>query len=129
MWRHAPSRSRLHRAAAILDDRGLHDLTKNDLLWDKVVEITAIGEREIYEVTVEGADNVIVNGIAVCAVIGSNAADVGPTGCCRGRRRSPSPINSTCRESHYVRCGLSACEPTLCRRPRASSNCDDRACS
>lgn len=76
MWKHAPSRSRLHRAAAILDDRSLHDLTKNDLLWDKVVEITAIGQREVYEVTVDGADNVIANGIAVRAVDRSNAAGI-----------------------------------------------------
>lgn len=74
MWKHAPSRSRLHRAAAVLHDRGLHDLTKNDLLWDKVVEIAAIGQREVYEVTVTGADNVIANGIAVRAIDGSNAA-------------------------------------------------------
>lgn len=87
MWKHAPSRSRLHRAAAILDDRGLHDLTKNDLLWDKVVEITAIGEREVYEVTVEGADNVIANGIAVCGVDGTNAPTLVHAGRC-----GPTPI-------------------------------------
>ena len=31
MWKRSPSRSRLHRAAAILDDRALHDLTNNDV--------------------------------------------------------------------------------------------------
>jgi replicative DNA helicase len=64
MWKHAPSRSRLHRAAAILEDRTLHDLAKNDVFWDKIVEITSVGLREAYCVEVEGADNVVANGIA-----------------------------------------------------------------
>ena len=64
-WKHFPSRSRLHRAAAILDDRGLHDLTKNDVFWDKVVEITAVGERDAYSVTVADAQNVVAQGISV----------------------------------------------------------------
>jgi replicative DNA helicase len=29
MWKHSPSRSRLHRAAAVLDNQALHDLTTN----------------------------------------------------------------------------------------------------
>jgi replicative DNA helicase len=65
LWKHSPSRARLHRTAAILDDRGLHDLSKNDVFWDKIVEITPIGEREVYSVRVEGADNVVVNGVTV----------------------------------------------------------------
>ncbi|MGH6754330.1 MAG: LAGLIDADG family homing endonuclease, partial [Bradyrhizobium sp.] len=35
MWKHSPSRGRLHRAAAILDDQVLHDLTTNDVFWDR----------------------------------------------------------------------------------------------
>jgi intein/homing endonuclease len=65
MWRPSPSKSRLHRTAAILGDRGLHDLSKSDVFWDKIVEITPIGEREVYRVRVDGADNVVVNGITV----------------------------------------------------------------
>ena len=65
MWKPSPSRSRLHRAAAILDDRGPHDLTKNDVFWDEVVEISPIGEREVYRIEVEGAENVIANGVAL----------------------------------------------------------------
>jgi replicative DNA helicase len=65
MWKHSPSRSRLHRAAAILDDRTLHDLTRNDVFWDKVVEITSVGERDVYEVAVSGADNVVAQGVSV----------------------------------------------------------------
>ncbi len=65
MWKHSPSRGRLHRAAAILDDQALHDLTNNDVFWDKVVEITSIGEQDVFSVTVADADNVVVQGISV----------------------------------------------------------------
>ncbi|MCP9274964.1 LAGLIDADG family homing endonuclease [Mycolicibacterium arenosum] len=75
MWKPSPSRSRLHRAAAILDDRGLHDLTTNDVLWDRVVEITGIGEQDVYRVEVDGADNVVANGISVRASHDVNTGD------------------------------------------------------
>jgi replicative DNA helicase len=65
MWKHAPSRGRLHRAAAILDDRALHDLTTNDVFWDKIVEITNIGERDVYRVSVAGTHNVVAQGVSV----------------------------------------------------------------
>jgi replicative DNA helicase len=65
MWKHSPSRSRLHRAAAILNDRGLRDLTKNDVFWDKVVEITSIGEQDTYSITVADTQNVVAQGISV----------------------------------------------------------------
>jgi|GEM_PF-6030222 len=44
MWKHSPSRGRLHRAAAVLDDQALHDLTTNDVFWDRVVEIASVRE-------------------------------------------------------------------------------------
>jgi replicative DNA helicase len=65
MWKHSPSRGRLHRAAAILDDQALHDLTNNDVFWDKVVEITSVGERDVYDITVADADNLVAQGISV----------------------------------------------------------------
>jgi replicative DNA helicase len=75
MWKHSPSRGRLHRAAAILDDRTLHDLTNNDVFWDKVVEISSVGEREVYRVTVADADNVVVQGVSVRAHLAIGVAD------------------------------------------------------
>lgn len=64
MWKHAPSRSRLHRAAAVLDDRGdLHALATSDVYWDTIVEITSIGEFDVYDGTVEGTHNFVANGI------------------------------------------------------------------
>jgi intein/homing endonuclease len=65
MWKHSPSRGRLHRAATILDDQVLHDLTNNDVFWDKVVEVTSIGEQDIYAVTLTDADNLVAQSVSI----------------------------------------------------------------
>ncbi len=65
MWKHAPSRSRLHRAAALLEDTALHDLATNDVFWDEIVEITSIGEQDVYDGTVSGTNNFVAQGISV----------------------------------------------------------------
>ena len=52
MWTHTPGRKRLHRIAKAFDDRELHDLATNDVFWDKIVEITSIGEHDVYDGTV-----------------------------------------------------------------------------
>jgi replicative DNA helicase len=61
MWKHAPSRSRLHRAAALLEDREIHDLATNDVFWDEIVEITSIGMQDVYDGTVSGTHNFVAN--------------------------------------------------------------------
>jgi replicative DNA helicase len=61
MWKHAPSRGRLHKAAALLDDVELHDLATNDVFWDQVVEITSIGQHDVYDGTVSGTHNFVAN--------------------------------------------------------------------
>lgn len=63
MWKHAPSRLRLHRAAAVLNDADLHDLTTNDVFWDEIVEIASIGEQDVYDGTVPGTSNFVAQGI------------------------------------------------------------------
>jgi replicative DNA helicase len=73
MWKHSPSRSRLHRAAAILDDRALHHLTTDDVFWDRIVEITSIGERDVYHVAVTDTENVVAQGISVRAALSDEA--------------------------------------------------------
>jgi replicative DNA helicase len=65
MWKHAPSRSRLHRAASVLKDLELHDLATNDVFWDEIVEITSIGEHDVYDGTVPGTSNFVAQGISV----------------------------------------------------------------
>ena len=64
MWKHPVSRSRLHRAAAALEDRHLHDLATNDVFWDKIVEVTSIGEHDVYDGTVPGTNCFVVQGIS-----------------------------------------------------------------
>ena len=63
MWKRAPSRTRLHRAASVLEDRELHDLATNDVLWDRIVEITSIGEQDVYDGTVPGTNCFVAQGI------------------------------------------------------------------
>jgi replicative DNA helicase len=61
MWTHAPGRKRLHRIAKVFDDCNLHDLTTNDVFWDKIVEITSIGKHDVYDGTVSGIHNFVAN--------------------------------------------------------------------
>jgi replicative DNA helicase len=65
MWKHAPSRSRLHRAAALLEDRDMHALATSDVFWDQIVEITSIGVQDVYDGTVPGTNNFVAQGISV----------------------------------------------------------------
>ncbi|MEU0237569.1 replicative DNA helicase [Nocardiopsis sp. NPDC006198] len=65
MWKSAPSRTRLSKVAAVLDDGDLELLATNDVFWDEVVEIEPLGEREVFDATVEGTHNFVANGISV----------------------------------------------------------------
>jgi replicative DNA helicase len=62
--RFAPDRSRLHSVAAMLDDRELHELATSDVFWDRIVEITNLGEQDVYDGTVSGTHNFVANGIS-----------------------------------------------------------------
>jgi replicative DNA helicase len=64
-WNTPPGRARLHRAAAVLRDRELHDLATNDVFWDEIVEITSLGEQDVYDGTVLGTNNFVAQGISV----------------------------------------------------------------
>jgi replicative DNA helicase len=64
-WNRAPSRGRLHQAAAVLEDRELHDLATDDVFWDKIVEITSIGTHDVYDGTVSGTRNFTANCITI----------------------------------------------------------------
>jgi replicative DNA helicase len=63
MWKHAPSRSRLARVAALLHDADLDMLATNDVFWDKIVELQNLGEQEVYDATVDEVHNFSANGI------------------------------------------------------------------
>ncbi|WP_405159915.1 replicative DNA helicase [Nocardia sp. NBC_01499] len=65
MWKCSPSRSRLARVAAVLDDAEIEMLATNDVFWDKVVDITSLGEQDVYDGTVPGTHNFVAQGISV----------------------------------------------------------------
>jgi replicative DNA helicase len=64
MWKRAPSRQRLARVAKVLNDAELELHATNDVFWDEISSIEAIGERDVYDATVTGTHNFIANGIA-----------------------------------------------------------------
>jgi replicative DNA helicase len=63
MWKHAPSRSRLARAAAVLHDAELEMLATNDVFWDKIVEIDGLGQQDVYDATVPETHSFIADGV------------------------------------------------------------------
>jgi replicative DNA helicase len=63
LWKHAPSRARLARVAAILQDADLDMAATNDVFWDEIASITSLGEQCVYDATVPGTSNFIANGI------------------------------------------------------------------
>jgi replicative DNA helicase len=62
--RFAPGRPRLHQVAALLENREIHALATSDVFWDKIVEVTNIGEHEVYDGTVPGTNNFVAQGIS-----------------------------------------------------------------
>ncbi|MFD0857131.1 replicative DNA helicase [Actinomadura adrarensis] len=65
LWKHAPSRQRLGRIAEILESEKLEIMAVNDLLWDEIVAIEPLGEKQVFDATVLGSHNFVANGIAV----------------------------------------------------------------
>jgi replicative DNA helicase len=59
----APSRAVLAEYAEILEDDALQDIASNDLFWDRVVEITPTGEREVFDLTVPGPASWLADGV------------------------------------------------------------------
>jgi replicative DNA helicase len=64
MWKHAPSRQRMARVAELLGDADLEILATNDVFWDAIDSIVLIGEEDVYDATVMGTHNFVVEGIA-----------------------------------------------------------------
>ncbi|MCP2295019.1 replicative DNA helicase [Nocardia amikacinitolerans] len=62
-WKHAPGRAKLARVAAVLDDADIEMFATNDVFWDKIVEITSLGEQDVYDGTVPDTHNYVANGI------------------------------------------------------------------
>jgi replicative DNA helicase len=63
LWKHAPSRSRLARVAAVLHDADLDMLASNDVFWDRIVNVESLGDQEVYDATVEGTHSFVADGV------------------------------------------------------------------
>ena len=62
--KHGTSRQRVHHVAAVLDNVDLHDTATSDVFWDKIVEITSVGEQDVYDGTVQGTNSFVAQGIS-----------------------------------------------------------------
>ncbi len=65
MWQHSPSRPRLRRVASILGDAELDVMATNDVFWESISSIEALGEQPVYDATVLGLHNFVAEGVAV----------------------------------------------------------------
>jgi replicative DNA helicase len=54
----------LSRIAAVLESADLELHATNDVFWDEIAAIEALGEQEVYDATVAGVHNFVANGIA-----------------------------------------------------------------
>ncbi|MFO1305108.1 MAG: replicative DNA helicase [Burkholderiales bacterium] len=59
----APSRRTMESYARILGDAGLERWNDDDLFWDRVVDIRADGEEDVYDLTVPGPASWLADGI------------------------------------------------------------------
>ncbi|MEU7000329.1 replicative DNA helicase [Nonomuraea sp. NPDC046570] len=53
------------RVAAVLDHSDLDLLATNDVHWDEIASVEALGEQPVYDATVLGTHNFIANGISL----------------------------------------------------------------
>jgi len=59
------ARERLERFAAVLEDTDLKLIASEDLYWDPIIEITPVGEMQVYDLTVPDGANFLANDICV----------------------------------------------------------------
>ncbi|WNV75646.1 replicative DNA helicase [Geodermatophilus sp. DSM 44513] len=71
--RHALSRERLGRIAAVLGDAQLEIHAVNDVYWDRIVSVEKGAEEEVYDATVLGTHNFVADGIVVSNSIEQDA--------------------------------------------------------
>jgi len=65
LFAHGLDRARAGQAAAILESEELFRLAESDVYWDPVSAITADGTEAVYDITVDGLHDLIVNDIVV----------------------------------------------------------------
>jgi replicative DNA helicase len=59
------SRARMSAFADALDDRKLRKMAESDVYWDEIVEIEALGEKKVYDLTIPETHNFVANDICV----------------------------------------------------------------
>jgi replicative DNA helicase len=59
------SRGRLLRMGEATGSQQLVDYATSDLFWDEVIEITPLGDKPTFDLTVDGTHNFLANGIVV----------------------------------------------------------------
>ena len=62
-FRFAPSRTLMAEYAEILDDDVLRTHAESGLFWDRVIEVTASGEEEVFDLTVPGPSSWLADGV------------------------------------------------------------------
>ena len=77
--RRAPTRERLRKFAAALDDKFLQNLAESEIYWDEIVSIEYVGDKQVYDLTVPETHNFVANDIcvhntALCLTLAQNAA-------------------------------------------------------
>jgi replicative DNA helicase len=60
-----PSRSRVARIAAVLDDAQFEMLATNDVYWDTITTIENVGFEPVYDATVLETHNFLANGVSI----------------------------------------------------------------
>jgi replicative DNA helicase len=77
--RRAPTRERLRKFAAALDDKFLQNLAESEIYWDEIVSIEYVGDKQVYDLTIPETHNFVANDIcvhntALCLTLAQNAA-------------------------------------------------------
>jgi replicative DNA helicase len=62
-FRFSPSRDTMRTYAAALNSEALRAWTEDELFWDRIVEIRADGEEEVFDLTVPGPQSWLADGI------------------------------------------------------------------
>ena len=59
------SRARASQVATIVESEELFRLSESDVYWDAVSDVESVGIEDVFDITVEGLHNFIVNDIVV----------------------------------------------------------------
>lgn len=61
----ALSRGRLEKLSSAIEDDTLQQLATSDVYWDSIVSIEAVGEKQVYDLTIPNTHNFVANDICV----------------------------------------------------------------